>query len=106
MLSPDSPERDLLEDLLKPLLEDFQNWFTRVQLLLEAELIPFFDAEQQADFLELVEQAHREVKAAQILMEATDYRVGVELPLLWAWHQLATECWHLTVRIRLEEISP
>ncbi|MGJ3251740.1 MAG: DUF2605 domain-containing protein [Elainellaceae cyanobacterium] len=106
MLSPDSPERDLLEDLLKPLLEDFQNWFARVQLLLETELMPFFNTEQQADFLALVEQAYQEVRAAQMLMEATDYRVGVELSLLWAWHQLATECWQLAVRFRLEKISP
>jgi hypothetical protein len=102
MFNPNSSEPELLKTLLQPLLEDFQYWFDRSHVLLTTQSIEFLGAEQQADLLARVEQAQQEVSAAQMLLQATDGRVGVETSVLVPWHHLVTECWQIAVRLRLE----
>jgi Protein of unknown function (DUF2605) len=97
-----SSEPDLLKTVLQPLLEDFQYWFGRSQLLLETESLSFMSAEQQADLLERVRQAQQEVRTAQLLFRATEGQVGIETAVLIPWHQLVTECWQAGMRHRRE----
>lgn len=99
----DSSEPTLLKTLLEPLLEDFQYWFSRSQTLLETEIIPFMEPEQQADLLARVQQAQQEVNTAMLLLRATDNQVGVETAVLLPWHQLVTECWKVAIRFRMEQ---
>lgn len=93
-------EKELLKTLLEPLLGDFQYWFSRATTLLETELMPFFSQEEQANLLGRVRQAQKEVLSAKMLFEAMDEQVGVDMSMLMVWHQLVTECWQVSTRLR------
>jgi hypothetical protein len=93
-------EKELLKTLLEPLLGDFQYWFSRARTLLEAELLPFFSQEEQTSLLERVIQAQQEVLSAKMLFEAMNEQVGVDMAMLMVWHQLVTECWQVSTRLR------
>jgi len=103
MFYPNSSEPALLKNLLEPLLEDFQYWFSRSQTLLETEIIAFMEVEQQADLLARVKYAQQEVRTALMLLQATDGQAGVETEVLLPWHQLVTECWQVAVRFRMQQ---
>ncbi|MFQ3616238.1 MAG: DUF2605 domain-containing protein [Cyanobacteriota bacterium] len=105
MSGSSTPEPDLLKTLLEPLLEDFQYWFERSQALLESQSIVFLSDEQQADLLARVLQAQQEVQTAQLLLRATDGRVGIEAAVMVPWHSLVTECWQVSSRFRLAQIQ-
>jgi Protein of unknown function (DUF2605) len=96
---PDDPE--LLKTLLEPLLEDFQYWLSQAKGLLIEEDIAVLEAESNSDLLERVEQALREVQAAQSLFRATDSQVGVDTAVIMRWHQLVVECWQVSSRLRM-----
>ncbi len=98
-------EPDLLKTVLQPLLNDFQYWFKRSQLLLETESLSFMSVAQQTDLLERVRQAQQEVGTAQMLLQATNGQVGVETAVLIPWHHLVTECWQVGMRHRREHPS-
>jgi hypothetical protein len=103
MSGSDSPNTNLLQSLLEPLLDDFQYWFERARLLLETENITFLSEERQADLLARVISAQQEVNTARILLKATDGQVGIEPSILAPWHQLVMECWQIGMRFRLEQ---
>jgi len=100
MSESQSAEQELLKKLLKPLLEDFQYWFSRSRSLLENEDITFLTKEQQSDLLARVKQAQQEVSTAAMLFEATGGQVGVETATLMPWHCLLSECWKVGMRWR------
>lgn len=102
MPSSKSSEPNLLANLLEPLLEDFQYWFSRSQTLLETENIKFLESSQQAELLDRVKQAQQEVYTAQLLLKVTEGQVGVETNVLMPWHRLLMECWQIAVRFRNE----
>ncbi|MBW4578095.1 MAG: DUF2605 domain-containing protein [Tildeniella nuda ZEHNDER 1965/U140] len=103
MFDSNSSNSDLLRSILEPLLEDFQYWFDRSQLLLETETLSFLSAEKRAELLARVAIAQREVSTAQMLLKATDGQVGVETAVMKPWHDLVAECWQVAVRFRLQE---
>lgn len=101
---PEQPEASpLLTTVLRPLLEDFQHWFQRSIDLLESESISFLPADQQQRLLNRVKTALAEAQTAQALLTATDGQVGVEATQVMTWHGLATECWQVARRWRLEK---
>ena len=101
MLNPNLPEPELLKTVLQPLLEDFKYWFARS--LLETERISFLGTEKQSDLLERVRRAQQEVNSAQMLFQATDGKVGIDMAALMPWHQLVAECWKVAMRFRSEQ---
>ena len=103
MFNSNLPEPDLLKTVLEPLLEDFQYWFERSRTLFESESISFLKAEQQADLLTRVTQAQQEVSTTQTLLKVTDGQVGVETSMLMTWHQIVTECWQVSMRLRSDK---
>jgi hypothetical protein len=100
MPKSDPPEQELLESILKPLLTDFEYWFSRAIDLLTQERISFLSERAQSDLLSRVQQAAQEVKAAQMLFQATDGQVGIELSKMLSWHQLVSECWQVSIQLR------
>ncbi len=102
MPDPNSPETDLLRELLEPLLDDFQYWFQRSRSLLETHTIDFLEPDTQADLLARVIYAQQEVSTAQMLLSATDGKVGVEASIMVPWHNLVAECWKVGMRYRRE----
>ena len=104
MFTPGSnlPEPDFLKTLFQPLLEDFQYWFERSRTLLESHQIDFLSREQQATLLARIQQAQQEVNTTQLLFNAMDGQMGVEMAVLAPWHQLVTECWQVGMKFRME----
>lgn len=105
MFNFSSSDSDLLKEVLAPLLEDFEYWFQRSRLLLEHETIPFLQGSEQTDLLERVVAAQQEVATAKLLFQATNGQAGIEMAVLAPWHRLVTECWQVSRRFRLGEIS-
>jgi hypothetical protein len=102
MFEQNPSDSNVLKDLLEPLLEDFQYWFERSHSLLTNHPIAFLGDERQAELLARVQQAQREVATTQMLLKATDGKVGVETAVIVPWHHLVTECWQVSIRHRLE----
>lgn len=100
MSSSQPTENKLLKEILEPLLEDFQYWFSRSRSFLETEQITFLSAEEQTELLERVKQSQQEVSTAQMLLKATNAQVGIEASMLVPWHQLVTECWQVAMKWR------
>jgi hypothetical protein len=94
------PDPDLLKQVLAPLLEDLQYWFSRSRQMLESESLGFMTLEAQEDMLDRVVEAQQAVGVAQSLLVATDGQAGVEMALLMQWHKLVTECWALSMQQR------
>ena len=95
-MSPKQPtEKELLKQVLEPLLDDFKYWFERSLNLLESETLPFISEEEQAEFIEKIKTAQKEVNTAKILFQATDGEVGIDSKILLPWHDLVAQCWDL-----------
>ena len=90
MPTPDS--KQLLQELLTPLLEDFHYWFGKSITLLEDNRIEFLSQTEQADLLERVRAALRELQSAEQLYNLSDMSVGVDPKLVVKWHRLLLEC--------------
>lgn len=105
MFDAQPPEQELMNSLLKPLLEDFQYWFGRSHSLLEEQTVDFLGVEAQANLLNRVKQAQQEVSTSATLLEATAGQVGVETAVLMNWHRLVAECWQVSIRHRLQSSS-
>jgi hypothetical protein len=102
---PDSDSAELLTTVLKPLLEDFQEWFQRSLDLLESKPIAFLSAEQQAHLTSRVRTALAEAQTAHMLLQATNSQVGVEASQVLSWHSLVAECWAVARRLRQEKAA-
>lgn len=105
MSSSSLPESELLKELLQPLLEDFQYWFSRTRTLLESEMLPFLTPEDQAEYLAQIIQLQEEVQAAQGLFFALEGQVGLEPAILMTWHRHVSHCWQLLMRWRLSKTT-
>ncbi|MBW4642163.1 MAG: DUF2605 domain-containing protein [Goleter apudmare HA4340-LM2] len=92
------PGSDLLKTVLEPLLEDFQYWFARSRKFLETERLSFMSEQEQSALLLRVKQAQDELSTAKMLFTATDGQVGIDMAMINPWHQLVTECWHVSMR--------
>ncbi|MBD0336565.1 MAG: DUF2605 domain-containing protein [Cyanobacteria bacterium Co-bin13] len=101
-MSNPSDSAELLTAVLKPLLEDFQEWFQRSLDLLESKPISFLSPEQQTHLTHRVKTALAEAQTAQMLLQATDGQVGVEASQVLTWHSLVAECWAVARRLRQE----
>ena len=100
-MQPSQPnETEILQQVLAPLLEDFQYWFNRSSSLLESEKMPFLSSEEQTDLLARIKKAQAEVQAAKTLFQATEGRAGVETKVLMPWHRLVAECWNIARKWR------
>ncbi len=93
-------EQELLQNILQPLLTDFEYWFSKSVELLNGTQMPFLSQAAQADLLNRVKQARYEVNTSQMLFQAIDGQVGVEPSQMLTWHQLVTECWQVSMQLR------
>lgn len=102
MFSPYPTDAQLLKSILEPLLEDLHYWFSRSQILLETQQLPFLTVEQQADLFARIVQAQQEVTAAQALFQATGGTAGIDPAVLGPWNRLVMECFQVTNRFYRE----
>ncbi len=95
-MQPSQPtEKELLREILVPLLEDFKYWFSRSSSLLESEKMPFLSEKEQNQLLTRLKQAQGEVETAKMLFNVTDGQAGIDTKVLLPWHQLVAECWNV-----------
>jgi hypothetical protein len=97
--------QELLQNILQPLLVDFEYWFDRSTELLEREQIAFLTPLAQDDLLNRVKQAHQEVNIAKMLFQAVGGQAGIEPSQMVAWHQIVTECWQVSMQLRQSQQS-
>lgn len=90
-------QAELLQTILKPLLDDFGYWFNRAINLLSDHEIPTLTSDEQTDLLARVTQAHKEVQAAQVLFSSMGGEVGVGMDSVNQWHKLVAECWGVSM---------
>ncbi|PSN14129.1 DUF2605 domain-containing protein [filamentous cyanobacterium CCP5] len=101
-----SDEKELMQSVLEPLLEDFRHWFERSLDLFESETVAEIEADQPSDLVAQVKTALTEVRAAQALFQATDGQVGVEAAKVMGWHRLVHACWGVAHRHRHQRPNP
>lgn len=93
-MSPKQPtEKELLKQVLEPLLDDFQYWFERSLNLLKLEKMPFLSDEEQAQLCQKIQVAQQEVSTAKMLFQATEGEIGIDSKILLPWHNLVAQCW-------------
>lgn len=95
----------MLQNILQPLLEDFDYWFSRSIELLEGKQIPFLTPTAQSELLSRVNRAQQEVSVAKMLFQAVGGQAGIEPSQMVAWHKIVTECWHISMQLRQSEQS-
>jgi alkylation response protein AidB-like acyl-CoA dehydrogenase len=98
-------EQELLQTILQPLLVDFEYWFGRSKELLEREPIAFLRPNAQTELLARVDRAQQEVSVAKMLFNAVGGQAGIEASQMVGWHQIVTECWHVSMQLRQSEQS-
>jgi hypothetical protein len=103
-MAPQQPSEDptLLEQVLSPLLDDFQFWFSRSLERLE-QPIACLAPKQQADLSKRLQTALGEIRTAATLLKATDGQAGVEATQVMKWHGLVAECWSVARRLRSDQ---
>lgn len=99
-------QAELLQTILKPLLDDFTYWFERSTILLSTQNIPDLTTEEQADLLARVSQAHQEVAAAKVLFNSMGGEVGVGMDIVNQWHQLVAQCWTVSITYNRTKQKP
>ncbi len=87
-----SDSKQLLQELLSPLLEDFHYWFGKSITLLESNRIEFLSQPEQDSLLTRVRAAQTELHSAEQLYNLSDNTVGIDPKLVVKWHRLLLEC--------------
>ena len=90
----------LLEQVLDPLLEDFDASFQRGLALLQRCPPQVLDLERQQKLRIRLEQAAAELGSARALRRAMPVPMALEMKLIQSWHQLVLEVWGLSAAIR------
>ena len=108
MTTPSStpPPRELLDQVLEPLLDDFAASFERGFVLLDACPESVLPLERQQRLLARLEEARRELMAARALRAAAPAPMALEMTTLRPWHELVLEVWSLSAALRAAGIQP
>lgn len=106
MTLPQPNESQLLQELLLPLLEDFEYWFSKSRSFLESERVDCLTPDEQRDLLSRLERSQQELHSAKIMFQATEGQVGLEMSTLMPWHQLVSECWRVSQMWRSQQQTP
>jgi hypothetical protein len=90
----------LLEQVLTPLLQDFEESFQRGLLLLEHCPDRVMPSERRDAFRERLEEAQAQLRAARALRAATPAPMALEMATITPWHELLVEVWGLSGAMR------
>jgi hypothetical protein len=90
----------LLEEVLTPLLQDFDESFQRGLLLLEHCPDRVMPPERRLAFRERLEEAQAQLRAARALRTATPAPMALEMATITPWHELLVEVWGLSGALR------
>jgi hypothetical protein len=97
---------ELLEQVLAPLLEDFQQSFSRGLVLLDHCPERVLAAPGRGALRQRLDQALAELAAARALRQAAPAPMALEMATIAPWHQLVMEVWSLSAALRAVGIRP
>ena len=98
--SPFPPPEELLDQVLEPLLDDYDASFARGFRLLDACPETVLPLDRQQDLLGRLEEARRELGAARALRAAAPAPMAIDMAALRPWHALVIEVWGLSAAMR------
>jgi hypothetical protein len=90
----------LLEEVLTPLLQDFEESFQRGLKLLEHCPDRVMPPERRTAFRERLEEAQAQLRAARALRAATPAPMALDMATITPWHELLVEVWALSGALR------
>jgi len=108
MVSQPSPPEwagDLLEQVLAPLLDDFQQSFSRGQVLLAHCPDRVLSEVERAELKARLDRAQAELAAARALRQAAPTPMALEMATIAPWHQLVLEVWSLSAALRAAGVA-
>jgi hypothetical protein len=97
---------ELLEQVLAPLLNDFQQSFDRGLLLLQHCPDRVLPEAARAELKQRLDRAQAELAAARALRQAAPTPMALEMATIAPWHQLVLEVWSLSAALRAAGIRP
>jgi acetyl esterase/lipase len=100
------PTGPLLDELLVPLLADYEEAFDRGLLLLEHCPDAVMAASERERLRERLEEARHALAAARALRAASPKPMGLSMETLTPWHRLMVEVWTLSASLRAAGITP
>ncbi|MFN6339288.1 MAG: DUF2605 family protein [Cyanobacteriota bacterium] len=90
----------LLDQVLNPLLVDFEDTFARGLRLLEHCPDRVLSAERQGALRERLSQAQAGLAAARALRAAAPTPMALDMATIQPWHELVVEVWSLSAAMR------
>lgn len=96
----------LLEEVLTPLLQDFEESFARGLRLLAHCPEPVMDGERRELFRHRLQEAQAQLGAARALRAATPAPMALEMATIAPWHELLVEVWALSAALRAAGCHP
>ena len=97
---------ELLEQVLVPLLNDFQQSFERGLLLLQHCPDRVLPEAARSELKQRLDRAQAELAAARALRQAAPTPMALEMATIAPWHQLVLEVWSLSAALRAAGIRP
>jgi len=98
--SADQPDKPIVQEILEPLLDDFQYWFGETKSLLNSPKADCLAAGDRQSLTQELNEAQQAVATARTLMLATEGRAGVDMAVVGQWHRLVSKCWQTSRYIR------
>ena len=104
---PSTPESagELLEQVLAPLLDDFQQSFQRGLLLLQHCPDRVLPEAKRSELKDRLDRAKAELAAARALRQAAPTPMALEMATIAPWHQLVLEVWSLSAALRAAGVA-
>ena len=96
----------LLEEVLTPLLQDFEASFQRGQRLLDHCPEGVMDAPRREALRQRLDEAQGQLAAAKALRAATPAPMALERATITPWHALLVEVWALSSALRAAGCHP
>jgi hypothetical protein len=96
---------ELLDQVLNPLLTDFEDTFARGLFLLEHCPDRVLPEGRRLALRERLRQAQAELGAARALRSAAPTPMALEMATIQPWHALVVEVWSLSTAMRLAGVA-
>jgi len=104
--SPPESAGELLEQVLAPLLNDFQESFQRGLVLLQHCPDRVLPEAGRSELKVRLDRGLAELAAARALRQAAPAPMALDMATIAPWHQLVLEVWSLSAALRAAGIRP
>ncbi len=97
---PEPEPGELLDQVLIPLLADFEETFARGQLLLDHCPDPVLPPPRRSALRQRLNEAQAGLAAARALRAAAPSPMALDMATITPWHELVVEVWSLSAAMR------